>query len=118
MKKIIFLFSLVLFAGLTLNAQTPIGGVISSNTTLSLSASPYVVTSNILVTNGTTLTIDPGVEVRFLDSLYMQIEGTIRAIGTAQNPILFQLDPTGNFAWGGIRIMNAAVDYDSLTGNG
>lgn len=118
MKNLLAILTLLFALQANISAQTPIGGVISSNTTLTLSSSPYVVTSNILVTNGTTLTIDPGVEVRFLDSLYMQIEGTIRAIGTAQNRILFQLDPSGNYAWGGIRIMNASVDYDSLTGNG
>ena len=100
------------------HAQTPIGGVISTNTTLTLSSSPYIVTNNILVTIGTTLTIDPGVEVRFKDSLYIQVNGTIRAIGTPQNRILFQLEPGQNNGWGGIRIMNSAVDYDSLTGNG
>lgn len=98
--------------------QTPIGGVISTNTTLTSAGSPYVVTSNILVTNGTTLTIDPGVEVRFLDSLYLQIDGTIRAIGTSQSPILFQLDPSCSIGWGGIRIMNGSTDYDTLTGAG
>jgi Secretion system C-terminal sorting domain/Right handed beta helix region len=100
------------------HAQTPIGGVISTNTTLTLSSSPYVVTSNVLVTIGTTLTIDPGVEVRFKDSLYIQVNGTIRAIGTPQSRILFQLEPGENVGWGGIRIMNSAIDYDSITGNG
>lgn len=115
------IFSAVIFIALfCLNgfAQTPIGGVISTNTTLTLSSSPYVVTSNILVTIGTTLSIDPGVEVRFKDSLYIQVNGTIRAIGTPQSRILFQLEPGENIGWGGIRIMNSAVDYDTLTGNG
>jgi hypothetical protein len=118
MKK---LFSLVMFVfafSLSGIAQTPIGGVISSNTTLTLSSSPYVVTNNVLVTIGATLTIDPGVEVRFKDSIYIQINGTIRAIGTPQSRILFQLEPGQNNGWGGIRIMNSAVDYDSITGSG
>lgn len=117
MKKLSMLLVTAGFAAIG-NAQTPIGGVISNNTTLTQSASPYVVTSNILVTIGTTLTVDPGVEVRFKDSLYIQVNGTIRAIGTPQSRILFQLEPGQNNGWGGIRIMNSAVDYDTLTGNG
>jgi hypothetical protein len=99
-------------------SQTPIGGVISTNTTLTLSSSPYIVTNNVLVAIGATLTIDPGVEVRFKDSIYIQVNGTIRAIGTPQSRILFQLEPGQNDGWGGIRIMNSAIDYDSTTGNG
>ena len=44
---------------------TDVSGTISSNTTWSLANSPYVVTGNILVNSGVTLTIEAGVTIKF-----------------------------------------------------
>ena len=52
-------------------ADTTVGGTISTDTTWSVTGNPYIVTSNITVigTDGadgiTTLTIEPGVTVKF-----------------------------------------------------
>ena len=48
-----------------LQAQTNVSGVISANTTWTKANSPYIVNSNLLINSGVTLTIDPGVVVKF-----------------------------------------------------
>lgn len=77
-----------------LNIQVPgvqasdVGGLIDTNTTWGLAGSPYIVTSPVLVMAGVTLTIDPGVTVKFTSHKAMQIEGQLHAVGTAGSPIL------------------------------
>ena len=57
-------------------AQTEVSGVISSNTTWVVSSSPYIVTGNILINESGTLTIEPGVLIKF-DSDPLPIVPTI-----------------------------------------
>ncbi|MFC1704651.1 right-handed parallel beta-helix repeat-containing protein [Candidatus Omnitrophota bacterium] len=55
--------------------------------------SPYIVTCDIYVPEDTTLTIEPGVEVRFdlgaLGALALEVHGTLHAVGTPAERILF-----------------------------
>src|SRR5690554_6014004 len=71
MKKTLLLL-LVLMSFLSIHAAE-VSGIISSNTTWTLANSPYIVTNNITVNAGVTLTIENGVEVRFADGKYMVI---------------------------------------------
>src|ERR1035437_3262067 len=112
MKKLLFVLG-ILIIGLTsdvLKAQTNVGGIISSNTNWSLSGSPYIVTGNILVEIGFTLTIEPGVTVKFDSALSMQIDGTLLAQGTSSNMITFTsntVDTAG--AWGYIYFSDKSI---------
>ncbi|MHC4768316.1 MAG: right-handed parallel beta-helix repeat-containing protein [Planctomycetota bacterium] len=86
----------------TVRAETPVGGMINADTTWYAASSPYVVTvaegGSIVVGSGATLTIEPGVVVRFepLQSLLVGWSafgpGTLVARGTEQSPILFTSD--------------------------
>ena len=52
-------------AGVTASGPTYVSGIILSDTTWTVADSPYIVTGNILVKNGVTLTIEPDVAVKF-----------------------------------------------------
>jgi hypothetical protein len=81
----------VLVASLDLDvasAATEFSGIISSDTTWTQANSPYTLTGNVLIANGATLTIEAGTTVN-LGSYYIQVNGTLRAIGTSANPIIF-----------------------------
>ena len=77
------------------------GGTVSG--TWMLAESPYVVQGNITVTG--TLTIEPGVEVRFASSRGLKVpeNATLAAIGTVEQPITFTSDAAspspGNWDW-------------------
>ncbi|MCB0806624.1 MAG: right-handed parallel beta-helix repeat-containing protein [Bacteroidales bacterium] len=59
--------------------STDVSGVISVNTTWNLAGSPYVVTGDITVNNGVTLTIDANVVVKFNSSRKLIVLGTLNA---------------------------------------
>ncbi|MCU0522379.1 MAG: Ig-like domain-containing protein [Anaerolineae bacterium] len=71
-------------------AVTVVDDDIVEDTVWTRAGSPYqvaFVSSGILVSDGVTLTVDPGVEVRFAQNASLIVEGTIKAIGTATQPI-------------------------------
>lgn len=81
-------------------------GNITTNTTWTLANSPYVMTCNVQVALGATLTIDPGVVVRANGNYLLSInQGTLNVNGNSFNPVLFEHNTTSSMgAWGGIRI--------------
>ena len=66
-----------LFFATSALGQTPVSGTISQNRTWTTSGSPYVVTGNVEVKGASepTLTIEPGVEVRFDSGARLEIGG-------------------------------------------
>lgn len=104
---------------------------ITQSTRWTLADSPVTVLRPVRVLNGATLTIDPGVEVRFRPDARLQIgesnsAGTMNAMGTASLPITFH-SATGLKDWLGLyfygpattpqaSLRNASV-YD-VNGNG
>ncbi len=65
-------------------AQTYFYGGIYANTTWTLANSPYIITDTVVVFPGDTLTIQPGVVVKFDSTVYMEIrQATLIANGTA-----------------------------------
>jgi hypothetical protein len=65
------------------------GGEISQNTDWVLAESPYVVTEDVIVTGGVVLTIDAGVVVRFDGNFSLTAYGSIHAVGTSSDPVVF-----------------------------
>ncbi len=93
------------------NAQTVIsGGPVSGNWTVS--GSPYLVQAAIIVVDGATLTIEPGVEVRFQGSYKFLILGRLLAIGTVSDTILFTAADT-SIGWLGIRFEMTQATNDT-----
>jgi hypothetical protein len=84
---------LVSTAGLgTVYASTPVNHIINSDTTWTKANSPYSFEGPVSVNTGVTLTIEAGVTVNIND-YYLQVNGTLRAIGTENEEIVFNSSP-------------------------
>ena len=86
-------------------AQTSAGGGLYANTTWSRVQSPIVVTREVILFPGYTLTIEPGVQVLFEENTGLTIRGSLIAEGTASDSIEFTAN-SGVSSWRGITIAN------------
>lgn len=68
---------------------TYVEGFIQQDTVWTLTDSPFIVINDIIVKPGYTLTIEPGVEVRFGGNFSLVVEGALNAVGTAEDAINF-----------------------------
>jgi len=112
MKKTLFLLAALI---LTFNVgicQTYVSGGIYSNTTWTQANSPYIVTGTVVVFPNVTLAIEPGVEVRFDNSTYLEIRhGILNAIGNYPDSIIFTSNSAAPFSgiWEGIGFRDSSV---------
>jgi len=94
---IIAISSLILFDWIPLGlaqSGTNVTGIISQNTIWTQANSPYTLTGPVLISNGVVLTIQAGATVN-LGSYYIDVNGTLQAIGSSLNPITFNSAPNG-----------------------
>lgn len=90
---------------------TLVSGLISNDTTWSTIQSPYIVTGDVTVSDGITLTIEPGVQVMLQQEQSLIVEGALSAIGTPAQPITFTAHSDGVFqSWDKFGIFNEAVN--------
>jgi hypothetical protein len=85
---LITLASLLFTNYISVNAETPINGIITSNTTWTKTNSPYTLQGPVAVNHGIILTLEPGVTVN-LNNHYIQVNGTLLARGTDNEKIVF-----------------------------
>ncbi|MFM6945661.1 MAG: T9SS type A sorting domain-containing protein [Flavobacteriales bacterium] len=96
-------------------AQTTVTGGIYQNTTWTAAGSPYLMTGSMVIFPGVTLTIEPGVELKVTPDYsfntgnlrYLEVRGTLIAIGTDTAPITFKTTDAsipGQQTWYGIII--------------
>ncbi len=108
-------FGIFALYGTDVAVGTPVSGHISVDTTWDLTGSPYIVMNDVVVDPGVTLTISPGVEVKFdppgtHDFLNIYVEGIMISVGQSDMPINF----TSNAAnpgsdWGRVQINSTGI---------
>ena len=90
---------------------TNVSGIISANTNWTVANSPYIVTGNVLVGFGATLTIQSGVVVKFDSTTTLQVDGTMQALGISGNPVIFTSNVSSHSgAWGYIYFSDLSTD--------
>lgn len=65
------------------------GNALASSKTLSASSSPYLISANLSVNSGVTLTVPAGVVVKVAGSRTLTVNGTLTATGSASSPVVF-----------------------------
>ena len=100
MKNLYALFLLVIFSS-SIYSQTEVSGNQSGEWTTS--GSPYLVTGDVIVPQGETLTIEAGVLVKFQGHFKLTVKGKLLAQGTETDSIWFTTDDPAT-GWHGIRL--------------
>jgi parallel beta-helix repeat protein len=99
----------------TASASTNVIGIISSDTTWNKANSPYTLTGPTAVSNGVTLTIEPGVTVN-LGAYYLQVNGTLCARGSSTDSIIFSSQATSDIFQ--ILFTPVSSNWNEQTGSG
>jgi parallel beta-helix repeat protein len=119
----LFLMLIMIVSNLTLfygihpalaQSGTNVNGIINSNTTWTKAGSPYTFTGPVGVISGVTLTIEPGASVN-LAEYYLQINGTLNAVGSSNDKIMFS---GGQGYMGSILFNRLSISWNEQTGKG
>ena len=103
-------------AALAKPLHTDVGGEIAADTTWTLAGSPYILTSDVVITTGVTLTVEPGVVVMGQGSIELRVLGHLEAIGTATEPITFtSSSDSGPRQWSGLVFDGGTGDLRHVT---
>jgi len=111
LKPLLSLLFFVCFIPSVAFAQTQVTSNITSNTTWTRANSPYLVTNNVLVATGITLTVEPGVQVKFGENIGLVVNGKIVAVGTTSSRILFtsNKETPQKGDWASIKLTSSAT---------
>ena len=72
---------------ITIHSTTKVGGVLTRDTTFTADKN-YIITSNLAVPEGVTLTVEPGTKLRFREGVGLSNNGTLVMKGTPEKPII------------------------------
>jgi hypothetical protein len=108
----------LLYSG-TAGATAGPSGQLAADTTLTLANSPYVITGDLEVMPGVTLTIEPGVVVQFQTGTDLPtgwepglaeliVDGTLLADGPPESPVRFMGVTAGKSKWSGLQFSDGA----------
>lgn len=88
-------------------AQTERSGGVFEDETWEPSGNPYIVSEQLVVFEGATLTLQPGVHILFDKNASMEVRGKFRGLGTAEAPVvLSSFEQTPELGdWGGIKFI-------------
>lgn len=86
----------ILFSAVIVHGATSIPAGTIAETTWSISGSPYRIEGDILVAG---LTIEPGVRVEFVGNYKFEVAGTLIAVGTKEEPIVFTSAADNTTGW-------------------
>ncbi|MFH1718213.1 MAG: lamin tail domain-containing protein [Planctomycetota bacterium] len=86
-----------------------VSGTLTADTTLDAASGPWLVTNDLIVPAGVTLTIAPGTTVFFDEDTRITINGRILAEGTQFRRIRFARQPGSSSRWDGLHF-NSAED--------
>jgi hypothetical protein len=95
---------------------TPCSGPLTNNS--EIEAGTYVVDCNIDIPSGITLYVDPGTILKFQDSTYITVEGTLDAVGTSTDPVTFTSVNDNSIGGDSGNGSPAASDWGGITVNG
>ncbi len=90
--RIILAICILQIGCLNLFAQTEVSGIINTNTTWTTTESPYLIIDDLSLSENITLTIEPGVVIKFTGGGFnstFTVNGTLLAQGTTAEPIVF-----------------------------
>jgi hypothetical protein len=126
------IFIWIFFGGISLFAETSLSGKIGGMT-LDSTGNPYIITSDIVVDKGKTLTLKPGCVLLFRPFTGLRVDGNLIVEGSKENPVIFttvndnQYNPTAKqtanpFDWNGILVEAEAgrviISYFTLAYSG
>jgi len=117
MKKIVLILIIVLVSKNSFS-QTYVGGTINSSTTWAATGNPYIIQNELIIASGVTLSIKPGVVLKFMGTFGITVNGTLKAIGNSDSMILFRDDNFIQSYWGSILFNDGAQDYNPVSQSG
>ncbi|MDP4270538.1 MAG: right-handed parallel beta-helix repeat-containing protein [Bacteroidota bacterium] len=99
-------------------AQTNVSGAYFTNTSWTLSGSPYNITGDVQVPANITLSIEPGVVINFTGDYQILVKGIFIANGTATSPISFTGNTSGKamIMFRSTNLSNSQLSYLKFTG--
>jgi nitrous oxidase accessory protein NosD len=114
----IVLVSMFAFAGASIfrpvNA-TYVEGIIESDTVWALIDSPFIVSKDVAVASTATLTIEPGVVVKFGGNFSIIVAGSLQAVGTENQKITFTSNNNESKAGDWLTISFTGAAHSTLT---